>query len=138
MKQGGRSARIEAQMQRTLAELLTRGVKDPRVGSVTITAVTMAPDMGSARVHFMPFGNRHSVAEVAAGLESASGYLRGAVGRQLGLRHAPKLDFVHDTLIEKAQQLTSLIDKAVSTDRARASHMGTPSTVTDVDDPQPE
>ena len=118
-KAGGRTARIEAQMQRALAELLSREVKDPRVGSVTITAVTMAPDMSSARVHFMPFSDKHSVREVSAGLESASGFLRGAVGRQLQLRHAPKLQFVHDTLIEKAQALTSLIDRAVSSDRAR-------------------
>ena len=118
-KAGGRTARIEAQMQRALAELLTRAVKDPRVGSVTITAVSMAPDMSSAKVHFMPFGDRHSVTEVSAGLESASGFLRGAVGRELALRHAPKLIFVHDTLIEKAQALTSLIDRAISSDRAR-------------------
>ncbi len=106
-------------MQRALAELLSREVKDPRVGSVTITAVSMAPDMSSAKVHFMPFGDRHSVAEVSAGLESASGFLRGAVGRELALRHAPKLIFIHDTLIEKAQALTSLIDRAISSDRAR-------------------
>ena len=109
-------------MQRALAELLSREVKDPRVGSVTITAVSMARDMGSARVHSMPFGTRHAADEVAAGLESASGFLRGAIGRQLGLRHAPKLHFVHDTTIEKAQQLTSLIDRAVNSDRERAHH----------------
>jgi ribosome-binding factor A len=118
-KAGGRTARIEAQMQRALAELLSRGVKDPRVGSVTITAVSMAADMSSAKVHFMPFGDRHSVTEVSAGLESASGFLRGAVGRELALRHAPRLIFIHDTLIEKAQALTSLIDRAISSDRAR-------------------
>jgi ribosome-binding factor A len=85
-KSSSRALRIEAQMQRALAEMLPRAVKDPRVGSVTITAVTMAADMGSARIFFLPFGTRHSGEEVLAGLCSASGFLRGEVARACGMR----------------------------------------------------
>lgn len=106
-------------MQRALAEMLPRAVKDPRVGSVTITAVTMAADMGSARIFFLPFGTRHSGDEVLAGLRSASGFLRGEVSRALGLRHAPRLEFILDTDLDRAHNLTQLIDKAVKVDRAR-------------------
>lgn len=120
-KTNSRAQRIEAQMQRTLAELLTRQVKDPRVGSVTITAVTLAQDMGSARVFFMPFGDRHSAAEVGAGLASAAGFLRGELARRLALRHAPKLEFELDTVLERARSLTDLIDTAVRGDRSRAA-----------------
>jgi ribosome-binding factor A len=116
----GRAQRIEAQMQRALAEMLPRAVKDPRVGSVTITQVTMSPDMGVAKIHFLPFGTRHTPAEVTAGLASASGFLRGAVGRQLGLRHAPRLEFILDTALENAQNLSQLIDRVVRDDNARA------------------
>lgn len=114
-----RAQRIEQQMLRTLAELVRREVKDPRVGNVTITAVKLASDGGSARVFFLPFGEQHTPAEVHAGLNSASGFLRGEVGRQLGLRHAPKLEFEHDAGIEKAQQLSQLIDIARRHDRER-------------------
>jgi ribosome-binding factor A len=114
-----RAQRIEAQMQRTLAELLARGVKDPRVGSVTVTSVSLSTDGGVARIYFVPFASRHSPAEVSAGLASASGFLRGEVGRQLGLRHAPRLEFVFDTGLERAQSLTELIDRTVKQDEKR-------------------
>jgi ribosome-binding factor A len=114
-----RALRIEAQMQRTLAQLLSRQVKDPRVGSVTVTAVSLSTDGGVARIFFLPFASRHTPAEVAAGLASASGFLRGEVARQLGLRHAPRLEFVLDTGLERAQQLTELIDRTVKQDEKR-------------------
>jgi ribosome-binding factor A len=114
-----RGARIAAQMQRSLAALLRRGVKDPRVGNVTITAVDLAPDRSVARVHFLPFAGGHSADEVLAGLRSASGFLRGEVARELKLRHAPRLDFEVDTNIEQAAHLTELINRAVQSDRER-------------------
>jgi ribosome-binding factor A len=121
MKDGGRGRRVEAQIQRALAELLPRTVKDPRVGSVTVTAVQLSPDMSEARVYFLPFGRKHSAEETLRGLNSASGLLRGVVGRQVGLRHAPRLQFIVDEQLEKAQELTSLIDHVVRADQARAA-----------------
>jgi ribosome-binding factor A len=106
-------------MQRSLAELLRREVKDPRVGNVTVTAVTVAGDLSVARIHFLPFAGTHAADEVLAGLRSAAGYLRGELARELKLRHAPRLEFQLDTDIERAQHLTSLIDNAVKADRAR-------------------
>ena len=114
-----RGARIASQMQRSLAALLRRGVKDPRVGNVTITAVDLSPDRSVARVHFLPFAGGHPADEVLAGLRSASGFLRGEVARELKLRHAPRLDFELDTNIEQAAHLTQLIDRAIKSDRAR-------------------
>jgi ribosome-binding factor A len=115
-----RGARIASQMQRSLAALLRRGVKDPRVGNVTITAVDLSADRSVARVHFLPFAGGHSADEVLAGLRSASGFLRGEVGRELKLRHAPRLEFELDKNIEQAAHLTQLIDRALQSDRARA------------------
>jgi len=108
-----RQQRIESELQRVVAELVSREVKDPRVGMVTITAVRMAVDMGAAKILFVPFGERHTPDEVAAGLARAAGFLRGEVGRRLGLRHAPRLDFEFDSSIENADRLTRLIDSAV-------------------------
>jgi len=104
-------------MQRTLAALVPRAVKDPRVGNVTITAVSLADYMSSARVWFLPFGLGQPGDGQLAGLRSAAGFLRGEVARQLGLRHAPKLEFLLDTNLEQAHSLTQLIDAAVAADR---------------------
>ena len=104
-------------MQRTLAELVPRAVKDPRVGHLTITAVSLLEDLSAARIWFLPFGQSRNVDEQLAGLRSAAGFLRGELARQLGLRHAPRLEFLVDTTLEHAQALTQLINTAVANDR---------------------
>ena len=114
-----RTRRIEAEIQRVLSELIAREVKDPRVGNVTITAVSLAADMGVAKVYFMPFASRNPVEEVQVGLTRAGGFLRGEVGRRLRLRHAPRLEFVADDTADKAAHLTGLINSAVAEDRKR-------------------
>jgi ribosome-binding factor A len=116
---GGRHGRIEAQMQRVLAELISREVKDPRVGNVTITQVEIAHDLATAKIWFVPFAGTHDPVEVTEGLTRAGGFLRGAVGRELGLRHAPRLSFVFDDTLDKAVHLTNLIDRAVASDADR-------------------
>jgi ribosome-binding factor A len=112
-----RLARIEGEMQRVLSTLVTREVRDPRVGNITVTAVNVAPDLSTARIFFVPFGGQHTPEEATEGLTRASGFLRGELGRALQLRHAPKLEFVYDQQIERADKLTRLIDDAVKSDQ---------------------
>ena len=112
-----RTQRIEAEIQRVLAALIARELKDPRVGNVTVTQVRVAPDMGSARVFFTPFASGHPSEEVRRGLTHAAGFLRGELGRRLQLRHAPRLEFVIDDSAQQAAELTALIDRAVAGDR---------------------
>lgn len=113
-----RQRRIESEIQRVIAEVIAREVKDPRVGNVTITRVSVAADMGVAKVFFTPFAALHPPEEVRIGLTHAAGFLRGEVGRRLRLRHAPRLQFVFDDTDERAARLTGLIDRAVQQDRA--------------------
>jgi ribosome-binding factor A len=115
-----RILRIEGEMQRVLAELIAREVKDPRVGSVTVTAVDLTADSSEARIYFLPFGPKHPAAEVSAGLTRAAGFLRGEVGRRLSLRHAPSLRFVLDEQFERASRLSALIDLAARRDAEAA------------------
>ncbi len=114
-----RLMRVEAELQRVLAELLRREVKDPRVGNVTLTSVTVAPDMSVAQIFFVPFGKAHSPEEVAVGLANASGFLRREVGQRLELRHAPRLEFLYDDSLVRALELSELIDGAVRQDRVK-------------------
>lgn len=117
----GRRRKIEAELQRVLAELIARDVKDPRVGNVTVTGVSLAADMGVAKVFYAPFVSSHPQEEVQSGLNRAAGFLRGEAGRRLGLRHAPRLDFVFDDTAEKAARLTGLIARAVADDTDKHS-----------------
>jgi ribosome-binding factor A len=125
-----RVLRVEGEMQRVLAELIAREVKDPRVGLVTVTAVDLAPDLADARIFFLPFGGKLPAEEVSAGLTRAAGFLRGEVGRRLSLRHAPRLTFVLDEQFERAERLSALIDQAarrdaeVAQDQAAAPEAG--------------
>jgi len=119
MVEAQRKRRLEAEIQRVLAEVIQRGLKDPRVGNVTVTAVSVAADMGSARVYFTPFASQHPPEEVRIGLTRAGGFLRGEVGRRLQLRHAPRLEFLYDDTAARASHLSGLIDSAVRHDRAR-------------------
>ena len=116
-----RTRRIESEIQRVLSELVAREVKDPRVGNVTITAVSLAADMGVARVFFTPFASKNPAEQVREGLTRAGGFLRGEIGRRLRLRHAPRLEFLIDDTADKAAHLTGLINRAVESDRASAA-----------------
>jgi ribosome-binding factor A len=104
--------RIGSQMQRELAELIPREVKDPRVGPVTVTQVVVAPDLSQAQVYFLPFGVAGRYPEALTGLTAAAGFLRGEVGRRVGLRHAPRLVFIADESFDRAAQLSALISAA--------------------------
>ena len=117
MAETQRKRRIEAEIQRVLSEVIAREVKDPRVGNVTITAVVVAADMGSARVYFTPFASPERHEEVRVGLVHAGGFLRGEVGRRLRLRHAPRLEFLFDDSADRASKLTGLIDRAIKGDK---------------------
>jgi len=107
-----RNRRIESELQRVLAELVAREVKDPRVGNVTITGVSLSPDLATARVLFVPFGSGADAQAVREGLTRAAGFLRGQAGRRLALRHAPRLAFEFDDSFDRAARLSELIDRA--------------------------
>jgi ribosome-binding factor A len=113
-----RTQRLESEMQRVLAGLIARELKDPRVGNVTVTAVSVAADMASARVFFTPFAASNPPEQVSMGLRHAAGFLRGELGRRLGLRHCPRLEFVFDDSVEGAARLSRLIEGAVAADAA--------------------
>ena len=109
-KDNPRARRLGDQIQRELTELLRRNVKDGRIGNVTITAVDVAGDLRTARVHYLVFGKEGPDPEVQAGLTSAAGFLRNALSKSLMIRYTPTLSFSLDTSIEHGVRLTQLID----------------------------
>jgi ribosome-binding factor A len=106
-----RSRRIADQIQRDLAELIPREVRDARVGLVTLSAVEVSPDYAHAKVYFTVIGGEPEVA--ARGLNSAAGHLHHLLFKRLAIHTVPRLQFVHDTSVEKGFELDRLIDRAV-------------------------
>lgn len=114
-----RARRVAEQVQRTLAELLRREVRDPRLKPVTVTHVAMSPDLAHAWVYFQLLtGDAHDPEQQEI-LDEAAGYLRGPLGRALRLRIAPQLHFQPDEELERGNRLDELITRAVRDDAAR-------------------
>ena len=90
-----RSRRVGEQIQRTLSEIIRRELKDPRVGTASVTAVEVSGDLSHARVYFSLLEPDADPSAALAGLQSASGFLRRQLGRSLKLRHVPTLHFVN-------------------------------------------
>ena len=107
-----RGFRVADQIQRDLAELIARELKDPRVGMVTIQAVEVTPDYSHAKVFFSVLGSDPQLA--LEGLSQAAGFLRNLLFKKLHIHTVPTLHFVYDQTPERAADMNSLIAKAVS------------------------
>lgn len=105
-----RTDRVNALLREELSDLLRRGeVKDPRVGTVTITAVETSRELDVARVFVRLFGDDARRAEALEGLQHAAGYLRTRLGRVLRLRKVPELRFEWDATLERASRIERLL-----------------------------
>ena len=110
-----RTSRVEEASREVLAEVLAREVKDPRVGFVTITGVKVSPDLRHAKVFVSVLGEDEDVAKRSmAGLESARGYMRSALGKHLRLKYLPEIEFVLEHGSEEAQRLSALMREVAS------------------------
>lgn len=123
-KEYSRTQRIAEQMQRDLAQLIQREIKDPRIGMVTISFVKVARDLGYAEVYYtvMPYGEvSEDDAVKAAGdvLKEAAGFLRTELAQNMQLRTVPKLRFHFDATIDRGRRLHSLIEKTVRDSKAK-------------------
>ena len=107
-----RGFRVADQIQRDLAELIARELKDPRVGMVTINAVEVTPDYAHAKVFFSLLTGDPE--ETQQGLSAAAGFLRTGLFKRLHIHTVPTLHFVFDRTTERASDMNALIAKAVS------------------------
>ncbi len=119
-----RIRRIPDRIQVIVAEMLERRIKDPRVGFVTVTDVRVTGDSQQATVFYTVLGEEADLVSTAAALESAKGLLRSEVAKQLGMRHAPTLAFVHDAVPENARHLDEVLARARAHDEAVAAARG--------------
>jgi len=113
-----RPERVAHLLQQRLAELLARGLKDPRVGLVTITGVKMSPDLREAWVFWTVHGEPEVRKDTAHGLSAASGYLRHELSI-LGLRVLPELHFTYDEAIDRGDRVEQLLREVREQDARR-------------------
>ena len=108
MPQGGRTNRVSEELREILAEEIPR-LKDPRVGFVTVTGVTVTPDLHLARVFYTSMGDDSARRATAAALSSARGHLRQVIGRQVRMKTLPDLRFEPDDVPDVADRVEELI-----------------------------
>ncbi|MFS0912399.1 30S ribosome-binding factor RbfA [Microbacterium sp. 179-I 3D2 NHS] len=127
---GERQARLADRIRVILAERLEKGLRDPRLGFVTITDVRVSGDLQHASVFYTVLGSEEERVASAAALTSATGMLRSEVGRQLSTRLVPTLEFIPDALPESADHIGALLRQAQERDAevaklaSSASHAG--------------
>lgn len=121
MREFKRTDRVADQLQQELAVLIQREVKDPRLGMVTVSGVTVSRDLGYADVYITLLGDDDAarIKENLAVLKRAGGFLRSQIARRIKLRHVPELRFHYDESVTRGHKLSSLIDEAIESDRAR-------------------
>lgn len=118
---GQRVNKVADRIKVIVAEMLERRIKDPRLGFLTVTDVRLTGDSQHASVFYTVLGDQADIDGTAAALKSATGLIRSEVGKQLGLRHTPSVEFFLDAVPETARQIEDLLNKARNQDAAVAA-----------------
>lgn len=123
MTQSQRARKVSDRIRVVVAEMLEQKIKDPRLGFVTITDVRITGDLQHASIFYTVLGGEDERAASAAALESAKGLIRSAVGKEIGVRLTPSLEFVPDAIFETAAHLESILAETAARDQqiAKAS-----------------
>src|SRR6187431_1494101 len=116
MVDAARAARMADRIKEIVARRLERGIKDPRLGFVTITDVRVTGDLQHASIFYTVYGTDEERSDSAAALKSATGMLRSEVGKNITARLTPSLEFIADGVPENAKLIDSLLAEAHSRD----------------------
>jgi ribosome-binding factor A len=108
--------RVDEAVREVLGDAVTRDLKDPRVGFVTVTEVRTSPDLRHARVFVSVLGTPAEKEATLDGLRSAHGVLQARVARELRLKRTPTLEFELDDTAERAARMESLLTDVVTED----------------------
>jgi ribosome-binding factor A len=109
--EGKRSTRVADLVQKEISDILMRSIKDPRIGFVTITRVSVSEDCRVAKIYFSIMGTDEERKETLSGLESAKGFIRKELGSRIRLRYTPELIFLFDPSIEYAIHIEEVIQQ---------------------------
>jgi ribosome-binding factor A len=111
----GRMRRVNESVRQVLSEAVG-GLKDPRIGFVTVTGVETTPDLRQAKVYVSVLGPEEAQRDSLAGLEAAHGVLQARLARELRMKRTPQLAFEYDPTVERGVRMTQLIDELAPDD----------------------
>lgn len=134
MADPARARKIADRVKELAASVIEHRIKDPRLGFVTVTDARVTPDLEHATVFYTVMGDAEAKRSTAAALASARGMIRSEVGKGLGIRVTPTLEFTEDSVPETA----AAIDDALRAAKARDAELAELArTATPAGDPDP-
>jgi ribosome-binding factor A len=116
-----RPARLSSQIRDEISLIISQGLRDPRIGFVTITDVSLSPDLKRAKVYVTVLGSDRDRAASLEGLNHAVGYIRHRIGERLQLRRIPELFFLIDESIAYGERIDKLLEDVHQREAQQAS-----------------
>lgn len=115
-----KNSRINGEVQRVLAEIIRGEIKDPRISPLTsVVAVEVAPDLKNCKAFISVLGNEEAQKDTLAGLNSAEGFIRGRLAKEINLRNTPVIHFIMDQSIAYGVDMSHKIDQVMAGQRAK-------------------
>jgi len=103
--------RVNEALREVLSARIAAGLKDPRVGFVTVTSVETSPDLRHARVYVSVLGDDEEREDSLEGLSSSAGYLQAIIAGEVRMKRTPTLNFVHDDSIDHGFRISELLEE---------------------------
>lgn len=104
-----RSHRVGEMILKEISDVFSKGLKDPRIGFVTLTSVDVTSDLSIAKIYYTVIGDDSARTSTATGLEKAKPYIRRQLAQRLRMRHVPELIFKYDKSIDYGNHIDSLL-----------------------------
>ena len=104
-----RSQRVQELLLEEISKIIQHGLKDPRIGFVTVTRIELSDNLKHAKVRVSIMGSKQEKNDSLEGLNSAKGYIRGCLGKNLYLKYIPELDFKLDETADHVEKITKII-----------------------------
>lgn len=114
-----RANRVAEQMKKELGDIISRKLKDPRIGFVTVTDVEVSGDLQQAKIFFTVLGDDDAKETTLEGLEQAKGLIRSKIGSRIRLRKTPELTFYWDYSYEQGKRIDELLEDIHNDDEDR-------------------
>jgi ribosome-binding factor A len=130
----GRMRRVDEAMRAVLSNAIAMGLKDPRVGFVTVTGVKTSPDLRHAQVYVSVLGSEPERADSMQGLRSAHGYLQRRLADELTLKHTPSLTFHYDDSVDHGMRISALVTELEQSGDPSSPQGDRPKAANDADD----
>lgn len=108
---GKRVERVQEELKVHISKIIQQDLKDPRLGFITVTRVTMSSDLKSAKIYFSVLGDEKQIKGSSIALRHAAGFIRKLIAQRMRLKFTPDLEFFYDKSIEYSQHISDIIEK---------------------------